>query len=231
MNESINQQVNDWMNEWMNEWINQSIDRSIDQPTNQPTNERTNKKSISIFFHVIVGYRFDDWIYWTSPIIVTVNYDSLQSMTVYDSLYSLLDHEHHRLHCDEWQTKISCPHLELPWRTFVSQLNCQSQSQSYIATDGQSVSKSWCQAPSGAHDQIFITVWQLWSCSREDGSLLLRGCWNVYTESLPSNDHIRFCYYSGFRQCLPSHCLETAHMSQYIQYIYIYIYIYIMWLY
>jgi hypothetical protein len=26
-----------------------------------------------------------------------------------------------------------------------------------IATDGQSVSKSWCRAPSGAHDQIFLT--------------------------------------------------------------------------
>ena len=35
-------------------------------------------------------------------------------------------------------------------------LNCQSQS--HIATDGQSVSKFWCQAPSGAHDQIFITL-------------------------------------------------------------------------
>jgi hypothetical protein len=34
----------------------------------------------------------------------------------------------------------------------------QSQSQSYIATDGQSVSKDW------AHDQIFIAVWQLQSC-------------------------------------------------------------------
>ena len=29
---------------------------------------------------------------------------------------------------------------------------------SYIATDGQSVSKSWCRAPSEAHDQILITV-------------------------------------------------------------------------
>jgi hypothetical protein len=38
------------------------------------------------------------------------------------------------------------------------------QSQSYIATDGQSISKSWFRAPSGAHDQIFITVWQLLSC-------------------------------------------------------------------
>jgi hypothetical protein len=45
---------------------------------------------------------------------------------------------------------------------------CPSQSQSHISTDGQSVSqsvsKSWCQAQSGSHDQIFITVWQLRSC-------------------------------------------------------------------
>jgi hypothetical protein len=32
------------------------------------------------------------------------------------------------------------------------------------STQVQSVSKSWCRAPSGAHDQIFITVWQLQSC-------------------------------------------------------------------
>jgi hypothetical protein len=31
-------------------------------------------------------------------------------------------------------------------------------------TVGQSISKFWCQAPSGAHDQIFITVWHLRSC-------------------------------------------------------------------
>jgi hypothetical protein len=40
----------------------------------------------------------------------------------------------------------------------------QSQSQSHIATDDQSVSKSWCRALSGAYGQIFITVWQLWPC-------------------------------------------------------------------
>jgi hypothetical protein len=47
-----------------------------------------------------------------------------------------------------------------------------SQSQSHIATDGrsvsqsviQSVSKSLCRASSGAHNHIFITVWQLRSC-------------------------------------------------------------------
>jgi hypothetical protein len=39
-----------------------------------------------------------------------------------------------------------------------------SVSQSHIATDNQSVSKSWCRAPSGTHDQIFIAVRQLRSC-------------------------------------------------------------------
>jgi hypothetical protein len=44
----------------------------------------------------------------------------------------------------------------------------QNKSQHHIATDGrsvsQSVSQSWCRAQSGAYDQIFITVSQLWSC-------------------------------------------------------------------
>jgi hypothetical protein len=31
-----------------------------------------------------------------------------------------------------------------------------NQSQSHFATDSQSVCLSWCRAPSGAHDQIFI---------------------------------------------------------------------------
>jgi hypothetical protein len=31
-------------------------------------------------------------------------------------------------------------------------------------TDGQLISKSWYRAPSGAHNHIFITLWQLWSC-------------------------------------------------------------------
>jgi hypothetical protein len=40
----------------------------------------------------------------------------------------------------------------------------ESQNQSHIATDCQTVSKSWCRAPSGVHDQIFITVSRLRSC-------------------------------------------------------------------
>jgi hypothetical protein len=51
--------------------------------------------------------------------------------------------------------------LLFTWKLPTANYNClsrQSQSQSHIATDGQSVSKSWCRAPSGAHDQIFIAV-------------------------------------------------------------------------
>jgi hypothetical protein len=39
-----------------------------------------------------------------------------------------------------------------------------SLSLSHIATDGQSVCLSWCRTPSGAHDQILVTVWQLLFC-------------------------------------------------------------------
>jgi hypothetical protein len=48
--------------------------------------------------------------------------------------------------------------------TEVISLQFRSQSQSHIATDGQSIGKSWCRVPSGAHDQIFTTFWQLPSC-------------------------------------------------------------------
>jgi hypothetical protein len=63
-----------------------------------------------------------------------------------------------------------------PCRTLVNSLNpncqlsatCSSfnsshQRHSHIAIDGQSVSKFWCRAPSGAHDRIVITLSQLLS--------------------------------------------------------------------
>jgi hypothetical protein len=77
-----------------------------------------------------------------------------------------------------------------------------SQSQSYIATDGQSISKSWCRAPSVAHDHILITRWQLWSCfsgapSRQKGRvcllymlLALASVVFLVSESFETRDHI-----------------------------------------
>jgi hypothetical protein len=49
---------------------------------------------------IIMGYKFDDWVYWHF-FIITINYDSFQLMTVYDSLRSLLDHERLFFRCDE----------------------------------------------------------------------------------------------------------------------------------
>jgi hypothetical protein len=57
----------------------------------------------------------------------------------------------------------------------------QTQSQSHIATNGQSISKSWCRNPSEAHDQIFITHLQLRSCFCEAASLtsgFITGCFS-----------------------------------------------------
>jgi hypothetical protein len=42
--------------------------------------------------------------------------------------------------------------------------NSRPRIQSHVTTDDHSVSPSWCRAPSGAHDQILITVWQLLFC-------------------------------------------------------------------
>jgi hypothetical protein len=46
-----------------------------------------------------------------------------------------------------------------------------SLSLSHIATDGQSVCLSWYRAPPGAHDQIFVTVWQFPFCLCGGGAL------------------------------------------------------------
>jgi hypothetical protein len=59
----------------------------------------------------------------------------------------------------------------------------KSKSKSKLHCDWRSISKSWCRAPSVAHDQIFITVWQLrsWYC----GALsLTRGRVSLLSESL-----------------------------------------------
>jgi hypothetical protein len=49
-------------------------------------------------------------------------------------------------------------------KTPTQSLDNPCQSQSHIATDGQSVCPSWRRAPAAAHDQIFLLVWKLLSC-------------------------------------------------------------------
>jgi hypothetical protein len=78
----------------------------------------------------------------------------------------------------------------------------QPVSKSKSHCDWRSVSKSWCRAPSGAYDQIFITVWQLRSCfcgalSRTGGRvcrlqllLALASAVILGSEPLGTRDHI-----------------------------------------
>jgi hypothetical protein len=69
----------------------------------------------------------------------------------------------------------------------------QSQSQSHIVTDSQSASQSWCRAPSGAHAQIFITVWQSQSCLCGAPSLT-RGQVCLFSEPLSAViNHLSWC--------------------------------------
>jgi hypothetical protein len=50
---------------------------------------------------IIMGSGFDEWIYWHF-FTTTINYDSSQSMTLYESLHSLLNYERLLFHCDEY---------------------------------------------------------------------------------------------------------------------------------
>jgi hypothetical protein len=81
----------------------------------------------------------------------------------------------------------------------------QSQSQSHIATDDQSISKSWCRSPSGAHDQILITVWQLLSCPWE-GAL--------------SDERTGLSSASSIRSVVSMYNFYILHVSHVIEYIY-----------
>jgi hypothetical protein len=125
------------------------------------------------------GFGFDDGIYWTFiRLVITVH------ISLPDKLPSF----------SGWP---------LHWKHSDFQLNCQlSRSQSHIATDGQSVRQSWCRATSGAHGQIFIAVWKLWSFFRGAPSLtrgrvyllhmlltLVRAVF-LESESLGTRDHI-----------------------------------------
>jgi hypothetical protein len=79
----------------------------------------------------------------------------------------------------------------------------------------QSVSKSWCRDPSGAHDQLCITVWQLRSCFCGAPSLMRGWVCRLYmllafasavflgSESLGTSDHIFLSHFWDF----PFRCL------------------------
>jgi hypothetical protein len=93
----------------------------------------------------------------------------------------------------------TCRHMPSHAVTCRHKAQCyQSQSQSHVTTDGQSVSMSWCRGPSGSRDQMFITVWRLLLCL----------CWT------PSLTRGRFCRLSA-RVCIFKSFVST-YISIYI---------------
>jgi hypothetical protein len=97
-----------------------------------------------------------------SPTLVQ-NCLSAIPLTEVDRNFSASLAEHN---CTQHST-ISLCYLRLPTLNTPSRYLNQSSPQlslSHIATDGLSVCLSWYRAPSGAHDQIFVTVWQFLFC-------------------------------------------------------------------
>jgi hypothetical protein len=87
-----------------------------------------------------------------------------------------------------------------------------SQSQSHISTDGQSVCLSWCRAPSGAHYQILVTVWQLLSCPWE-GALSDERTGLSFVSQSAVLGLLSVCIISTFYMC---HMLLNTYTVQYI---------------
>jgi hypothetical protein len=97
-----------------------------------------------------------------------------------------------------WQRLLTVEILQFQaLRFYFHSLSCRTaythKNQSHVVTDGQSVSQSWCRAPSVAHDQIFITVWQLQSCFCGAPSLM-RGRVCLLSDSLSAVvSHLSWC--------------------------------------
>jgi hypothetical protein len=85
-----------------------------------------------------MGSGFDEWVNWH---FFTVGFD-------YDSS-----------HIEGLLNDVCLANLSLiPNWSRTDLYHSRIESESHIATDGYSVSRSWCRAQFGVQDQIFITV-------------------------------------------------------------------------
>jgi hypothetical protein len=78
------------------------------------------------------------------------------------------------------------------WPRNIDLSSSKSPVKSKSHCDWQWVSQSWCRAPSGAHNQIFITVWQSRSCLCGAPSLT-RGRVCLLSESLSAISNLSWC--------------------------------------
>jgi hypothetical protein len=115
-------------------------------------------------------------------ILIIINYNSSQSITVVDSLHSFLDYECLLL----WLTWFSFTNrpllrtkddwLHSDWLLFYKWLTYKSESESYITIDGQSVSLSRNKAPVwGLRPDLYylqtvadLLMWRMWSALSDE---------------------------------------------------------------
>jgi hypothetical protein len=91
----------------------------------------------------------------------------------------------------------------LMWGALSDERTGLNLSLSHIASDGQSVYLSWCRAPSGAHDQILVTVWQLLFCPLRYSHYVASG-WHQQKTPFPNNSSFVIV------GCLPRRWVETV---------------------
>jgi hypothetical protein len=118
-------------------------------------------------WRIITASGLDDWLYWH----LYYNLSYSQSIIALSLIYPLHKSLGHAPFSFSFSFSFPFP---FPFPFSFSLLS----SQSHIATDGQSVSKSWCRAPSGTHDQIFshyyltVTVLFLWGALSDERTSL-----------------------------------------------------------
>jgi hypothetical protein len=143
---------------------------------------------------VLIGY----WIYWhhselqviTAPPLISSLYSLLQHpLSLFPACYVLTSRSLSTASssgdcsASRSQVLLSQPPLQNSCK-FPQSRSAKSKSH----CDWRSVSKSWCRAPSGAHGQIFITLWQLRSYSS----------WGVLSDE---GTGLSFVYAAGPCQC------------------------------
>jgi hypothetical protein len=154
-------------------------------------------------WRIVKGFGLDDWIYWRlllKSLLITINYNSSKSMTagwtttvlssglpstVTDLVLIYESHTSTSRMNYEWR-------IDHEWLLMYDWMRSKS-SQSHIATDGQSVSKSWCRVP----DCLTVTVLFLFGALSDQRTglpvyMLLAPASAVFlvSESLGACDHI-----------------------------------------